>query len=85
MDWSVQRQIDERMCRPGYRWNHTLKRCIGGAGGSSGGDGKTPEVPEMDPPPAPIEATSTGRNSVRTNAKGMKQTGTSMSNQLPMQ
>ena len=25
--------MDERMCRPGYRWNDTLKRCLGPAGG----------------------------------------------------
>ena len=31
MNVSRQEQIDKVMCRPGYRWNETLGRCVGGA------------------------------------------------------
>ena len=43
MDKSVQQMLDEQMCKPGYTWNHTLKRCL--AAGA-------PEMKE-DVPPAP--------------------------------
>ena len=41
MDKSVQQLMDERMCRPGYRWNSTLKRCL--AEGAGAGEVKSPE------------------------------------------
>jgi len=81
MKKSVQQLMDERMCRPGYRWNDTLKRCLGAGGG--GGD-KAPEPPpEVDPidtadPAAPAPPAATGRGDVRMNANGIVQKGTSM-------
>jgi hypothetical protein len=29
-DRSVQEQIDRKMCKPGYTWNDTLGKCLGG-------------------------------------------------------
>jgi hypothetical protein len=84
MDKSVQEMMDERMCRPGYRWNDTLKRCLGVAGG---GDIDVPEKPgaDVEPPPGqkpgvpaqPAEGKG-GRGSKRVNAAGIQQTGTKM-------
>ena len=34
-DRSVQEQIDRKMCKPGYTWNDTLGKCLGGYGGTS--------------------------------------------------
>ena len=47
---SRQQQIDEAMCRPGYRWNDTLKRCIGAYAPGDGGKDKpkNPEKPSAD-------------------------------------
>ena len=77
MDKSVQQLIDERMCRPGYRWNDTLKRCLGPAGG---GDDipSDPEPPPGEKPGVPAEPAKGGRGDVRVNAKGIQQTGTNM-------
>ena len=48
---SRQQMIDERMCKPGYTWNETLGRCLGG--GYAGGGDKSPKDPTK--PPAPPE------------------------------
>jgi hypothetical protein len=47
MEVSRQEQIDKVMCRPGYRWNETLGRCVGG---SAMPDSKTnsPSLPTPD-------------------------------------
>lgn len=74
MKKSVQQLMDEQMCRPGYRWNDTLKRCLGAGGG--GGDLPDPP-PEPDPVPEP-EPITQGRGSVRVNINGVQQIGTSM-------
>ena len=73
--------MDEQMCRPGYVWNDTLKRCLGAGGG--GGD--VPDVPEVEPPPsngelpvAPAPPVGNGRGEVRVNPNGVVQKGTSM-------
>ena len=43
---SRQEMMDRKMCRPGYRWNETLGRCIGGyAGGEIKKDPAKPEPP----------------------------------------
>ena len=91
MQKSVQQLMDERMCRPGYRWNDTLKRCLA-AGGGDYEFPDTPPVPDPDkpgatpePPPGqkpgvpakPAEGKS-GRGSKRVNAAGIQQTGTKM-------
>ena len=79
MDKSVQQLMDERMCRPGYRWNDTLKRCLGPAGGGS--DIEIPADPEPPPgekPGVPAEPAKGGRGDVRVNAAGIQQTGTKM-------
>ena len=74
------------MCRPGYQWNDTLKRCLA----MGGGGGKAPEkLPDVDPvdtanPAAPAKPVDTGRGSVRVNANGVKQVGTSMGKGLPI-
>ena len=79
MNKSVQQLIDEQMCRPGYVWNDTLKRCLGSGGGS-----KEP-LPEPDPVPEPQQpTTSGGRGDVRVNANGVKQTGTKMGKSMPL-
>lgn len=78
MDKSVQQIMDERMCRPGYRWNDTLKRCLGPAGG--GDIPADPEPPPGQKPGAPAEPAvgKGGRGNVRVNAAGIQQTGTKM-------
>ena len=74
------------MCRPGYRWNDTLKRCLA----MGGGDGEvTPPEDTIVPDPAPIDEEPAapaepakggkgGRGSKRVNAAGIKQIGTQM-------
>ena len=49
---SRQQEMDERMCRPGYTWNETLGRCLGGGYGGAGLD-RGPKNPTK--PPAPPE------------------------------
>ena len=41
---SRQEKIDKVMCRPGYSWNETLKKCLppAGYGDNSGNKGKNP-------------------------------------------
>ena len=92
MEKSVQQLMDERMCRPGYRWNDTLKRCLA-AGGGLGTD--KPEMP-ADPEPPPGEKPGVpakpvkppkgkgGRGDVRVNANGIQQTGTGMGKSIPV-
>ena len=71
------------MCRPGYRWNDTLKRCL------AAGVPETPEAPapkppaDPEPPPGqkpgvPAKPAKGGRGDVRINANGIKQVGTGM-------
>ena len=83
------------MCRPGYRWNDTLKRCL-----AAGGYGNTdmPELPAdpkppADPEPPPGEKPGVpvkpakgkgGRGDVRVNSNGITQTGTGMGKSVPM-
>ena len=87
MNKSVQQLIDEKMCKPGYVWNDTLKRCLGmGGGGAADGEPESPEE-SIAPNPAPAEGVkgvTNSRGSVRVNSKGVKQVGTSMGTQLPM-
>ena len=71
------------MCRPGYRWNDTLKRCLAAGGGA--GEPAPPEeniVPTPEPvgeePAAPPKAAKGGRGSKRVNAAGIQQVGTQM-------
>ena len=94
MEKSVQQLMDERMCRPGYRWNDTLKRCLaaGGLGDTgvelpefdAGGEprpGEKPGVPTepiAENPAAPPKAAKGGRGSKRVNAAGIQQVGTQM-------
>ena len=89
MDKSVQQLMDERMCRPGYRWNDTLKRCLAAGGGD--GEVKPPEesiVPEPEPigekPAAPAKPAKGGRGDVRVNANGITQMGTKMGKSVPL-
>ena len=82
------------MCRPGYRWNDTLKRCLG-PGELRRGNPELPEFPaDPEPPPgekpgvpaepvgenpgAPPKAAKGGRGSKRVNAAGIQQVGTQM-------
>ena len=78
MDKSVQQLMDETMCRPGYVWNDTLKRCLGAGGGGEA------EIPEPDPVPEPVEPTTGGRGDVRVNANGITQTGTKMGKSIQL-
>ena len=51
---SRQEMIDRTMCRPGYRWNETLQKCIGAY--SVEKDPELPEPPKPQPQPNPDEA-----------------------------
>ena len=87
MDKSVQQLMDERMCRPGYRWNETLKRCLAMGGGAYT---DTPELPaDPEPPPGvipgvPAKPAKGGRGDVRVNANGITQIGTGMGKSVPV-
>ena len=67
------------MCRPGYRWNDTLKRCLAAGGPAPEKPGADPEPPPGEKPGVPAEPAKGGRGDVRVNANGVKQTGTAMS------
>ena len=88
MNKSVQQLMDERMCRPGYRWNDTLKRCLA-AGGVGNGE-EVGNLPDADLEPKPGEKpgvptqSAGGRGSVRVNANGITQTGTGMGKSVPV-
>ena len=75
------------MCRPGYRWNDTLKRCLAMGGGAYT---DTPELPaDPEPPPGakpgvPAKPAKGGRGDVRVNANGISQTGTGMGKSIPV-
>ena len=70
------------MCRPGYRWNDTLKRCLGMGGGT--GEEKPPEESIAPEPAAPAKPAKGGRGDVRVNANGITQTGTGMGKGVPV-
>ena len=73
------------MCRPGYRWNDTLKRCLAMGGGD--GEMRPPEetiVPDPAKPAAPAKPAKGGRGDVRVNANGITQTGTGMGKSVPV-
>ena len=46
-EMSRQQRIDKIMCKPGYTWNETIKKCLGPAGGMDDRD----ENGEIKPPP----------------------------------
>ena len=82
--------LDKQMCKPGYTWNHTLKRCL-----AAGAPEVTPDVPappeleepvsELEPAkPKPKAPAGKGRGSKRTSATGMQQTGTAMGMSMPI-
>ena len=81
MEKSVQQLMDERMCRPGYRWNDTLKRCLAAGGGididKPDADPEPPPGQKPGVPAQPVEGKG-GRGSKRVNAAGIQQTGTKM-------
>ena len=60
---SRQEKIDRMMCKPGYTWNETLKRCLpaagygGGTPDNPGNPPKSPENPPSAPKLDPIEGT----------------------------
>ena len=68
------------MCRPGYRWNDTLKRCLAEGGGLK--EPADPEPPPGEKPGVPTQSAG-GRGDVRVNANGVKQTGTAMGKSVP--
>ena len=72
---SQQQLLDERMCKPGYTWNHTLKRCVGASAGSGTDDPASEQPPA---PPMPDDSAGSGRNAPKTNANGVQQSGTKM-------
>ena len=53
MDQNMQSLIDKQMCKPGYTWNHTLKRCLGYGGGQIDADPGLDPVPELENPELP--------------------------------
>ena len=87
MEKSVQQLMDERMCRPGYRWNDTLKRCLGMGGGPGTDKPELPADPEPPPgqkPGVPAKPAKGGRGDVRVNPNGISQTGTGMGKSIPV-
>ncbi len=44
-DMSRQEMIDRTMCRPGYRWNETLGKCLAAGGGETITRGDAPKDP----------------------------------------
>ena len=49
-DMNRQAQIDKVMCKPGYTWNETLKKCLRHGGGGN-------DVPTLpDTPKTPTDA-----------------------------
>ena len=83
MEKSVQQLIDEKMCRPGYRWNDTLKRCLAEGGGFAEVPGDKPPV-ENQLPAEGAKGGMNGRGAARINADGVKQSGTSMGKSVPI-
>ena len=55
MKQSRQEKIDRMMCKPGYTWNETLKKCLPavGSGGNGGGGGENPPKLPDNPESAP--------------------------------
>ena len=51
IDMNRQAQIDKMMCKPGYTWNETLQRCIGGYAPpkNDGGKGNVPKPTKPTP------------------------------------
>ena len=85
MEKSVQQLMDERMCRPGYRWNDTLKRCLAAGGGIDiDKPDADPEPPPGQKPGVPAKPAKGGRGDVRVNANGIKQSGTKMGKSVPV-
>ena len=79
------------MCRPGYRWNDTLKRCLaaGGPPIDKPGQPADPEPPPGEKPGVPAKPVKPpkgkgGRGDVRVNANGITQTGTGMGKSMPV-
>ena len=62
VDLSRQAQIDRQMCRPGYRWNPTLGRCVGAYAIGDGGE-KAPNKPQKPTPDDAIAQESAARQS----------------------
>lgn len=91
MKKSEQQRKDEEKCRPGYRWNDTLERCIGAYGPIEIEEGNT-DAPKVPPVPEPVpvdtptvskaQGKSGGRGNMRRNANGIIQVGTKMGNSL---
>ena len=50
MNVSRQEQINKVMCKPGYQWNETLQKCLGGGGAV------LPNDPASPPKPTPNDA-----------------------------
>ena len=89
----MQELLDKQMCKPGYTWNDTLKRCL--AAGSPEIKEDVPAPPELEEPVSELDpvkpkpkgkkpGAGPGRNAKRTSATGMKQTGTSMGMSMPI-
>ena len=74
MNKSVQQIMDENMCRPGYRWNDTLKRCLAA--------GVSEPKADAEKPAAPAKPADSGRGDVRVNSAGIQQTGTKMGSKV---
>ena len=76
MEKSAQQILDETMCRPGYVWNDTLKKCL------QAGVIEVDKEPNDEKPGAPAKPADSGRGDVRVNAAGIKQTGTKMGSKV---
>ena len=71
---SVQEMMDEKMCRPGYRWHgEPLNRCLPAALPS---DYQPPADPETPAPPPPTEElpAPTPEQAIKAEAAARKQT-----------
>ena len=72
---SVQQMMDEKMCRPGYRWHgEPLNRCLPAALPSGYSKPGTPDTPAPPSPPAEEAPMPTPDQAISTEAAARKQT-----------
>ena len=62
---SRQEMVNNVMCKPGYTWNETVKRCLGPAGGGDISIPENPGAPQQGRPPATPEQAITNEVSAR--------------------
>lgn len=71
MKRSRQEKIDKIMCKPGYTWNETVKRCLGPAGGGQKAP-DTPEIPQNPGDSAPSAGESIAMEAYQRQSQGLQ-------------